>query len=100
MLQTMSKRKSVPVTAAEVEAIEVRAPEPPIEKPFVRQIAESPAMWQAFNETHFEPFDSLTLEARMRRVVLLAPGEVRADDESFCVPPRLDYGSRGVAGIA
>lgn len=78
----MSKRKSAPVPI-EPEPVEVAAPtpEPPIEKLMVRQIAESPAMWQAFNETHFEPFDSLTLEARMRRVVLLAPGDVRDDDE-------------------
>lgn len=75
----MSKRKSAPVPI-EPEPV-APAPEPPIEKLMVRQIAESPAMWQAFNETHFEPFDSLTLEARMKRIVLLAPGEVRADDE-------------------
>lgn len=75
----MSKRKSLPVTDETPEP--ARAPEPPIEKLMVRQIAESPEMWQRFNETHFEPFDSLTLEARMRRIVLLAPGEVRPDDD-------------------
>ena len=73
--------KAVPVVPVPVPVAPVPEPEPPIEKLFVRQIAEAPAMWQAFCKAHWPAFESLTLEGRMTHIVRLASHDVREDDE-------------------